>query len=111
MLSPSDARILGIVGEDCSVGRRSPAVVGMEPAAAVSPAPSPAPQASQVVDDHVYCSVQENEDQPSALATPPPTQQAAPHQQGGPIRWLHALHLSSKTTHAVSNKGATGSPL
>ncbi|XP_077506056.1 uncharacterized protein LOC144115516 isoform X2 [Amblyomma americanum] len=58
VLSPSDARILGIVGEDCSVGCRSPAVFGMAPAAAVSPAPSPAPQASQVVDEHDYCSVQ-----------------------------------------------------
>ncbi|XP_077495717.1 uncharacterized protein LOC144106748 [Amblyomma americanum] len=90
VLSPSDARILAIVGKDCSVGCRSPAVFGMAPAASVSPAPSPAPQASQVMDEHDYCSVQENEGQPGTRAAPPPIQ-AAPHQQGGSIRRPHAL--------------------
>ncbi|XP_077485213.1 uncharacterized protein LOC144095311 [Amblyomma americanum] len=62
----------------------------MAPAAAVSPAPSPAPQAPEAMDEHDYCSVQENEDQTGARAAPPPTQ-AAPHQQGGSIRRPHAL--------------------
>ncbi|XP_077485664.1 uncharacterized protein LOC144096697 [Amblyomma americanum] len=62
----------------------------MAPAAAVSPAPSPAPQAPEAMDEHDYCSVQENEDQPGARAGSPPTQ-AAPHQQGGSIRLPHAL--------------------
>ncbi|XP_077521470.1 uncharacterized protein LOC144132733 isoform X2 [Amblyomma americanum] len=62
----------------------------MAPAASVSPAPSPAPQASQVMDEHDYSSVQENEGQPGTRAAPPPIQ-AAPHQQGGSIRRPHAL--------------------